>query len=441
MLTNELNTIFLCFSPFLDTKTYRQLFLITQALLAMTGRITMLNISRWAGKGASYRTIQRFFSSQIPWESLHWAIIRKVLLTKTPAEIVVAGDATTVLKSGHQTFGLGKFFSSIHSRAVKALAFQTLSLLDVNQRKSWPIIVKQILPVTKEKQPLANLETKPKRGRGRPKGSQNKNQRQVQLSLEMKQIQNMLLKLLKMLDGVVVLTHFVYDGAFGNNAAVQMTTQVGLHLISKLRCDSSLYFQWNGGYSGRGRRRIYGDKIDYGNLPCAYLHSDQTEQNIRTRIYQMRVRHKKFADQLNVVIIIKQDLKTGKKGRVILFTTDLLLSWEKIIQYYRLRFQIEFNFRDAKQHWGLEDFMVVKEESVINSANLSLFMVNISQVMVARMGEERESILDLKASYHGLRYAEELLKLLPQNIQAININQILQRLPVLGRIHRHSIVI
>ena len=153
----------------------------------------------------------------------------------------------------------------------------------------------------------------------------------------------------------------------------------------------------------------------------------------------MRVRHKKFADKLNVVIIIKEDLKTGKKGRVILFTTDLLLSWEKIIQYYRLRFQIEFNFRDAKQHWGLEDFMVVKEESVLNAANLSLFMVNISQVMGARIGEK--SILDLKASYHGLRYAQELLKLLPQNLQAININQILQRLPVLGRIHRNSIVL
>ena len=124
---------------------------------------------------------------------------------------------------------------------------------------------------------------------------------------------------------------------------------------------------------------------------------------------------------------------------MILFTTDLLLSWEKIIQYYRLRFQIEFNFRDAKQHWGLEDFMVIKEESIVNAANLSLFMVNISQVLGARIGEQ--SILDLKASYHEHPYAQELLKLLPQNVQAININQILQRLPLLGRIHRRSIVI
>ena len=150
------------------------------------------------------------------------------------------------------------------------------------------------------------------------------------------------------------------------------------------------------------------------------------------------MRHKKFADKLNLVIISKEDLNTGKKGRVILFTTDLLLSWEKVIEYYRLRFQIEFNFRDAKQHWGLEDFMVIKEESVVNAANLSLFMVNVSQAMLARTGQQ--SILDLKASYHGLRYAQELFKLLPQNRQAININKLLQRLPVLGRIHRNKII-
>ena len=253
----------------------------------------------------------------------------------------------------------------------------------------------------------------------------------------MKQVQAMLIKLLELSEGLVVATHFVYDGAFGNNAAVQMTRQVGLHLISKLRYDSSLYFEWNGIYSGRGRRPIYGNKVDDNNLPSVYLQSEQTHQDIRTRIYQMRVRHKKFADRLNVVMICKEDLKTGKKARVILFTTDLALAWEKVIHYYRLRFQIEFNFRDAKQHWGLEDFMVIKEESVLNAANLSLFMVNVSQAMLARAGEQ--SILDLKARYHGLRYAQELFKLLPQNLQAINIHQLLERLPVLGRIHGNNI--
>ena len=67
----------------------------------------------------------------------------------------------------------------------------------------------------------------------------------------------------------------------------------------------------------------------------------------------MNVIHKKFTDALNVVIIEKKNVKTGKIATVILFSTDLELDWKNNIDYYRTRFQIEFNFRDAKQHWGL----------------------------------------------------------------------------------------
>ena len=36
--------------------------------------------------------------------------------------------------------------------------------------------------------------------------------------------------------------YFVYDGASGNNAGLQVVSQVGLRLISKLRCNSTVYF-------------------------------------------------------------------------------------------------------------------------------------------------------------------------------------------------------
>lgn len=35
-----------------------------------------------------------------------------------------------------------------------------------------------------------------------------------------------------------------------------------------------------------------------------------------------------------------------------------------LIDYYPLRFPIEFTFRDAKQYVGLEDFMGVQEVSI-----------------------------------------------------------------------------
>lgn len=42
---------------------------MSRVTLAMTGRVTMLSISRWAGEGESYRTIQRFYTTDILWEN------------------------------------------------------------------------------------------------------------------------------------------------------------------------------------------------------------------------------------------------------------------------------------------------------------------------------------------------------------------------------------
>ena len=77
--------------------------------------------------------------------------------------------------------------------------------------------------------------------------------------------------------------------------------------------------------------------------------------------------------------------------------------------------------------------MVIKQQSVFNAANLSLWMVNVSQAILATSGEN--SVLDLKARHHGLRYAQELFKILPENTKPINIRQLFEKIPVLGRIH------
>lgn len=51
----------LCLQSEVSMTTIRQFSHIALALLALTGRVTMLGISRWAGHGGSYRTVQRFF--------------------------------------------------------------------------------------------------------------------------------------------------------------------------------------------------------------------------------------------------------------------------------------------------------------------------------------------------------------------------------------------
>jgi len=175
----------------------------------------------------------------------------------------------------------------------------------------------------------------------------------------------------------------------------------------------------------------------FEKIPEKYLKAISTEKNIQTRIYQAEMLHKEFNRALNVVIIHKTNLKTGAWAHVILFSSDLKLSYDKVIDYYCLRFQIEFNFRDAKQYWGLEDFMNVTETAVTNAANLSLFMVNLSYQLLSdfRQSDPQASILDLKAYCRGHKYVQETIKLLPEKPEPILLIHIFNQVACLGRIH------
>ena len=70
LLMNEITTILICLYPLLDTSTYRQLQLISQTLLAMTGRITMLSIV--AGQGKEEATVLSNAFSQKIFSGIHF---------------------------------------------------------------------------------------------------------------------------------------------------------------------------------------------------------------------------------------------------------------------------------------------------------------------------------------------------------------------------------
>ena len=144
-----------------------------------------------------------------------------------------------------------------------------------------------------------------------------------------------------------------------------------------------------------------------------------------------------------MVIIVKTNIKTGEQGHVILFSTDLNLKGEKLVELYSLRFQIEFNFRDAKQFWGLEDFMNVSNIAVTNAVNLSFFMVNFSHQLLQKCRyhyHQDLSILDLKAFYRGFKYVDEMIKMLPQKPETIFISRLINRVVNIGAIHPLNLI-
>lgn len=243
---------------------------------------------------------------------------------------------------------------------------------------------------------------------------------------------------LRLLSAVnIKVSYFVFDGAFGNNNSLQMVLRCELNLISKLRRNAALYFTYTGEQKKRGRRRKYGEKLDYAQLPESYLVSSETVGKIRTDTYQMQMWHKLFPDLLTIVIVAKTNLENDKRAHIVLFSSDVSLSAETLIHYYRLRFQIEFNFRDAKQFWGLEDFMNVRQRPVYNFANLAMFMVSVSQKLIEQRRDSKPlfGLLDLKAEFRGRKYASELLNLLPNSPDDFLIDQFFAKITTLGGVH------
>lgn len=310
-----------------------------------------------------------------------------------------------------------------------------LSLLSVETRTAYPLITKQLVRSTVQESAPKAIKSKSSKP-GRPKGSVNKNRKDVALSPFQILLQASIREALMLIGLDLGIVYFVYDGALGNNAGLQAIIQTGLHLICKLRHDSTLYFPYVGEYSGKGKPRKYGEKLTLETLTDKYIKSDSVEKAIQTRVYQANVWHKNFPELLNVVIIVKTNLKTGRCAKVLLFSDDLTLASETLIDYYSLRFQIEFNFRDAKQYWGLEDFMNVKETQVNNAANFSLFMVTFSQLLSAKIeGINKGSMLDLKTIFRARKYTRRIINSLGKNAETFLIDDRIFQAAEIGRIH------
>jgi putative transposase len=440
--------LLLCLQPALSKTQARQLAHIVVAMLAMTGRITQLGLSRWTDKGGSYRTIQRFFHTDIDWLLVQWAFF--VRFVYDPQGVyLLAGDETVIRKSGKHTFGVDRFFSSLAERAIPSIACFSIALLHVGKRQAYSLSNEQVARTEEEKEQARQRKQRqkqgaqkkePKKPRGRPAGSKNKNKSQATLSPELLRIQAQTRKVLALIGKKLNVSYFVLDGHFGHQGACQMARQLDLHLICKMRSDAALYQEPTALQKQLHPHRKYGDRIDFANLPEEWRRSEETNDGYLTQVYQVRCLHKHFDRLLNVVILKRTYLASGRVGHVILFSSDLFLTAVSMISYYTLRFQIEFTFRDAKQHFGLEDFMGVTKTSVANGIGLPLFLGNLSSSLLEplRLYSAEASISDLKSWYRGRFYASFVLKMLPQRPEPIICERLIEQICRLGCIHAPS---
>src|SRR4029079_15058779 len=123
---------------------------------------------------------------------------------------------------------LDRFFSGLCGQPINGLSFFVLSLINVAERKSYPLAVKQIIRSEAEKEALREKKasrarkSKSKNGRlrGRPKGSRNKVRTKLELSPELLRLNALVAGLLKLIRVFVRIKYLALDGHFGHNQAV-----------------------------------------------------------------------------------------------------------------------------------------------------------------------------------------------------------------------------
>jgi len=226
-------------APVVSATILKQMSQVIYGMLISNGRITMLEISRWTERGGSYRTIQRWYHSKLVWLQILWILFTSQLW-QAGHEYIAAGDEVVFGKAGKETFGLGRFFSSLHQRVIPSLSFFAFSVIDVEERHSYPIQVAQMVKPEGEK--ARKEKKKPGKGKkrsvGRPKGSKNKKDEEPTLSAELLRIQPILQAFLGVVRGVLSISYLVMDGHFGNYPSAWMVRQTGLQFVSKLHWDA-----------------------------------------------------------------------------------------------------------------------------------------------------------------------------------------------------------
>lgn len=164
---------------------------------------------------------------------------------------------------------------------------------------------------------------------------------------------------------------------FAKATFAQGVTELGFHLVSRLRDDANIMYIYNGKpTSKRGRPKVYGEKIDLKNLDYSRIERIETDSE-DGELYTLVAYPKAMKRNIRLVI-----WKNQKGKHKLYFSTDVDMSSKEVIEFYRTRFQIEFCYRDAKQYTGLYHSQARDERKLNFAFNASFTAINATKTMM-----------------------------------------------------------
>lgn len=310
-------------------------------MLIVCGKVNFTNMSRYSE--LNEKTYRRQFQKTVDFAQLNRAVMGQAIGEGHPMLAVM--DSSFLRKSGKATFGLDQFWNGCANRVERGLEVSVVGIVDVETEVGYALHAQQTFAQS-ELAPLTRMD-----------------QSLAQLDLVSAQLP----------PGV---QYLAVDGAYAKERFVTGAVQFGLAVISKLRCDTNLRHLYTGSQKQRGRPRQYDGKVDLYDLRrLRCVASVQPDLDLYTAVvWQVSLKRTiRLAYLLN-----RRDPERPRF--VVLFSTDLEQDPQDIYRYYRLRFQIEFLFRDAKQFTGLQDCQardVLKLEFHFNASFTALNLAKL----------------------------------------------------------------
>ncbi|QZE15716.1 transposase [Halosquirtibacter laminarini] len=306
--------------------------------LSIIGKINFLQLARYGTKNEL--TYRKQFAKSFDFMEFN----RHLLEENKCSEYVVAFDPSYINKSGKCTPGLGTFWSGCAGKAKRGLEIGGIAAIDVAKNTAFHLEAVQTIS----------------------KSSQNLNDWYIDVLVNKR-------------DSIKTISNYlVVDAWFSNKKFIDSMIEQQMQVVSRLRRNANLKYYYTGEKTGkRGRPKTYGGKVNCKEIDKKYF--DLVEQTGTYTLYSAVVYSVSMKRKIRVVYMESQNSK-GTLSYKIYFSTDTELKPEKILLYYKRRFQIEFIYRDAKQYTSLNHCQARCEKKLYFHFNMSMTSVNIAKM-------------------------------------------------------------
>lgn len=340
--------------------------------LALRGRYNFENMSRQMA--ISSYSLRQWFGKKFDFKTFNSLLIQQA----TSTERIWVFDPSHIGKAGKHTPGLGYFWSGCAQAVKWGLEISGLAMVDVGAHTALHYHACQTLP--EKGQTLLDYYT----------------------NLLVSQAQE--LKALSY--------YLAVDAYFAKYSFVTALTEAGIEVVTRLRSDSVLYYPYLGPKKqGRGRPQKYQGKVDVSKPDSSYFRPCLQDQDM---VAYQGVVHSKALKRLIQLVIVHHFDKDGEiKSCKLYAATDTALQGIDLWLYYHQRFQVEFLYRDAKQHLGLTHCQSRNKERLWFHFNFSLTLVSLAKVAkgMLRLGIEKRvfSLQDIKTEYSNIAMIDRFI--------------------------------